>query len=77
MFPKCLAGFVEMSEAERVVKSDPRENTTMKRIVIDYLAEELKSTEPVVDFLAEELKREDKQQRTGLKAMGKAAGAGR
>jgi hypothetical protein len=44
----------------------------MKRIV-DYLAEELKA-EPVIDYLAEELKREDKQQRTGLKAMGKAAG---
>jgi len=48
----------------------------MKRIV-DFLAEELKATEPVVDYLAEELKREEKQQRTGLKAMGKEAGAGR
>jgi hypothetical protein len=46
--------------------------------VIDFLAEELKQSEPVVDYLAEELKREQqKQQRTGLKAMGKAAGAGR
>jgi hypothetical protein len=27
----------------------------MKRIVIDYLAEELKQAEPVIDFLAEEL----------------------
>ena len=34
--------------------------------VIDYLAEELKKSEPVVDYLAEELKREQqKQQRTG------------
>jgi hypothetical protein len=48
----------------------------MKRIV-DYLAAELKA-EPVIDYLAEELKREQaKQQRSGLKAMGKAAGAGR
>jgi hypothetical protein len=46
--------------------------------VIDYLAEELKKSEPVVDYLAEELKREQqKQQETGLKAMEKAAGAGR
>jgi hypothetical protein len=36
--------------------------------VIDYLAEELKKTEPVIDYLAEELEREqEKQQRTGLK----------
>jgi len=39
------------------------------------LAEELKKAEPVIDYLAEALKREEKQQRTGLKA--KAAGAGR
>jgi hypothetical protein len=46
--------------------------------IIDYLAEELKTSEPVVDYLAEELKREQqKQQRNGLKAMGKAACAGR
>ncbi|HEX3642347.1 MAG TPA: hypothetical protein VHV10_13735 [Ktedonobacteraceae bacterium] len=45
----------------------------MKRIV-DYLAAELKA-EPVIDYLEEYLKREQaKQQRTGLKAMGKAAG---
>jgi hypothetical protein len=46
----------------------------MKR-TIDYLAAELKA-EVVVDYLAEELKREEakQQQRTGLKAMGKAAG---
>jgi hypothetical protein len=31
----------------------------------------------VIDYLAEELKRKEKQQRTGLKAIGKAAGAGR
>jgi len=42
--------------------------------VIDYLAEELKP-EPVIDYLAVELKREEKQQRSVLKA--KAAGAGR
>ena len=46
--------------------------------VIDYLAEELKTSEPVVDYLAEELKREQqKQQRSGIKAMAKAAGVGR
>lgn len=46
--------------------------------VIDYLAEELKKSEPVVDFLAEELKREQqKQQSTGLRAMERAACAGR
>jgi len=46
--------------------------------VIDYLAEELKKSETVVDYLAEELKREQqKQQSTNLKAMGKAACAGR
>ena len=46
--------------------------------VIDYLAEELKKSEPVVDYLAEELKRkQQKQQRTGVRAMGKAACAGR
>jgi hypothetical protein len=45
--------------------------------VIDYLAEELKKSEPVVDYLAEELKREQqKQQSTNLKALGKAACAG-
>ena len=36
----------------------------MKRIVIDYLAEELKKTEPVIDYLAEYLKREEKKQPT-------------
>ncbi len=46
--------------------------------VIDYLAEELKKSEPVVDYLAEELKREQqKHQSANLKAMGKAACAGR
>jgi len=41
-------------------------------------SEELKNTEPMIDYLADELKREkEKQQRRGLKAMGKAAGAGR
>lgn len=47
----------------------------MKRMVIDYLAEELKKAEPVIDYLAEELKREEaNQQRTSLKAMRAAAG---
>ena len=47
----------------------------MKRIVIDYLAEELKKAEPVIDYLAEYLKREEaKQPRTGLKVMSAAAG---
>jgi hypothetical protein len=33
-----------------------------------------KKAEPVIDYLAEELKCEEKQQRTVLKAKGKAAG---
>jgi isochorismate synthase EntC len=53
-----------------------RKNNMKNQIVIDYLAEELKKSEPVIDYLAERLKREEakQQQRTGLKAMGKAAG---
>jgi len=43
----------------------------MKRIV-DYLAEELKNTEPVIDYLAVYLKNEEaKSQRTNLKARGR------
>ena len=43
--------------------------------VIDHLAEESKKSEPVVNYPAQELKREQqKQQRTGLKAMGRQSG---
>jgi len=34
--------------------------------VIDYLAEELKKSEPVVDYLAEELKREQQKREAKL-----------
>jgi hypothetical protein len=57
------------------VKSDSGRANDME-LIVDFLAEELKA-EPVIDYLAEELKREEKQQRTDLKAMGKAAGVGR
>ena len=40
----------------------------MKTKTVDYLAEELKKSEPVVDLLEEYLKREEAKQRTGLKA---------
>ena len=71
-----LPGSVEGEKLSTLLNLDPPEYTTMK--VIDYLAEELKKSEPVVDYLAEELKREQqRQQHTNLKAMGKAAGAGR
>ena len=46
----------------------------MKRIVIDYLAEELKKAEPVVDYLAQELKREAAKQQHSGKVMSAAAG---
>lgn len=46
----------------------------MERIVIDYLAEELKKAEPVVDYLAEELEPLPGFDKYGLKAMAAKAG---
>ncbi len=75
VFPKCLAEFAALSQDQRVVKSAQR-GKQMKRIVIDYWAEELKKAEPVIGYLAEELKREaaKQQQRSGLKTMAAKAG---
>ena len=47
---------------------------TGKHERIAEMLKNLMTAEPVIDYLAEELKREEKQQRTGLKAIGRAAG---
>lgn len=46
----------------------------MKRIIIDYLAEELKKAEPVIDYLALELKREEEGRQSNRKVMAARAG---